>query len=339
MRSRMQTRLMVTLLALTLAMTAAGHAQAAATRVPAVQAVASISTTVADVDRSVTFYSTVLSFEKVSDQEMDLGGTMPGKPGPHARVITMKLGDESIELVQFRSGAGQSIPADSRSNDFWFQHIAIIVSDMDRAYEVLTAHKVEAASVAPQRLPSWNKNAAGIRAFYFKDPDGHPLEILEFPAGKGDAKWHRNSGKLFLGIDHTAIVVGDTEASLKFYRDLLGMRIVGESDNYGLEQERLNNVPGAHLRITSLRAEHGPGIELLEYVSPRTGRHLPKAPEITDLVHRQTVLVANNPAALATVLHAKKPAYTTDSLGLIISDPDGHELLIRAANLNSISEK
>jgi len=33
-----------------------------------------------------------------------------------------------------------------------------------------------------QRLPEWNQNAAGISAFYFKDPDEHPVEILQFPA-------------------------------------------------------------------------------------------------------------------------------------------------------------
>ena len=44
------------------------------------------------------------------------------------------------------------------------------------------------------------------------------------------------------------------------------MRVAGESENYGPEQERLNNVFGAHLRITALRAASGPGIELLEYL-------------------------------------------------------------------------
>jgi catechol 2,3-dioxygenase-like lactoylglutathione lyase family enzyme len=69
---------------------------------------------------------------------------------------------------------------------------------------------------------------------------------------------------MFLGIDHTAIVVGNTDASLSFYRDMLGLRVAGESENYGTEQEHLNNVFGAQLRITSLRAAAGPGIELLE---------------------------------------------------------------------------
>lgn len=332
MRFKSQTRSMLALLlTLVLAMGAAGRAQVtAAKRAPAIHAVATISTTVADMDRSVAFYASVLSFEKVSDRKIKQGDAAP------LRVVGMKLGDESIELLQFKGRQGQPIPPDSRSNDLWFQHIAIIVSDMDRAYSVLMENHVQAASVSPQRLPDWNKNAAGIGAFYFKDPDGHPLEILQFPEGKGDSKWHRNSGKLFLGIDHTAIVVANTDASLKFYRDLLGMRITGESENYGPEQERLNNVPGVRLRITSLRAEKGPGIELLEYLSPRSGRQLPYECGAADLVHRHTLLIANDPSALAKKLQTMltKPPYMAKDT-FTVRDPDGHELLIRAAGTNT----
>jgi catechol 2,3-dioxygenase-like lactoylglutathione lyase family enzyme len=187
----------------------------------------------------------------------------------------MRLADESVELTEYLAPRGRPAPVDSRSNDRWFQHIAIIVSDMDRAYAWLRQHKVQHASTGPQRLPDWNTKARGIQAFYFRDPDGHPLEILQFPPDKGDPRWHRPTEKLFLGIDHTAIVVGDTGASLGFYRDVLGLRVVGESENYGPEQERLNNVFGARLRITTLRAAAGPAIEFLEYLTPRDGRPMP----------------------------------------------------------------
>jgi hypothetical protein len=56
---------------------------------------------------------------------------------------------------------------------------------------------------------------------------------------------------LFLDIDPTAIVVWDTDDSVKFHRDLLGMPVAGESESYGTEQEHLNNVFGARLRITA----------------------------------------------------------------------------------------
>src|SRR5205807_3719633 len=226
-----------------------------------VDGVDAIGITVSDMDRAVDFYSKVLTFEKVSDTEVagDNYEHLEGVFGLRMRTVRMRLGDESIELVEYLTPKGRPIPVDSRSNDRWFQHIAIIVSDMDKAYAWLRQNKVEHASSAPQRLPDWNKNAGGIRAFYFKDPDEHPLEILEFPEGKGDPKWHRGPDRLFLGIDHTAIAVSDTDTSLKFYRDLLGLRVAGESENYGTEQEHLNNVFGAHLRITALRAPTGPG--------------------------------------------------------------------------------
>ena len=168
--------------------------------------------------------------------------------------------------------------------------MAIIVSDMDRAYRRLRENRVEHASSGPQRLPDWNPAAGGIEAFYFKDPDGHALEVLRFPPGKGDPRWQDSRGKLFLGIDHTAIVVADTEASLRFYRDLLGMKVAGESENHGTEQEHLNNVFGARLRITALRSASGPGIELLEYLAPRDGRAAPADLRANDLLSWRTRL-------------------------------------------------
>ncbi len=107
------------------------------------------------------------------------------------RVVRMRLGEEVVELTEYLAPRGRPIPLDSRSNDRWFRHIAIIIDDMDRAYAWLRQQRVQHASSGPQRLPDWNRNAGGIRAFYFKDPDGHVLEILQLPAGKGDPRWHR----------------------------------------------------------------------------------------------------------------------------------------------------
>jgi catechol 2,3-dioxygenase-like lactoylglutathione lyase family enzyme len=252
------------------------------------------------------------------------------------RVVRMRLGDEEIELTEYLAPRGRPAPVDSRSHDRWFQHIAIIVSDMDRAYRWLRTHKVAHASSGPQRLPDWNTSAGGIWAFYFKDPDGHPLEILQFPADKGHPKWHRPTDRLFLGVDHTAIVVADTDASLRFYQEVLGMRIAGHSENYGAEQEHLNAVFGARLRITALRAEAGPGIEFLEYLAPRDGRPMPADERANDLVHWQTTLVTRDAAATARALRAARAVMISPDLiplpdralgfarGMLVRDPDGH---------------
>ena len=119
-------------------------------------------------------------------------------------------------------------------------------------------------------IADWNKNAGGIKAFYFKDPDGHPVEILEFPADKGDPKWHRRTAASSRNRPHCDRRFRHRSKPEVLPR-LLGLGIAGESENYGTEQEHLNNVFGARLRITALRAPVGPGIELLEYLSPATG--------------------------------------------------------------------
>ncbi len=291
-------------------------------------AVDSIELTVSDVDRSVEFYSKVLSFEKVSEREASGSESehLEGVFGLHTRSVRMRLGQEFIELTEYLAPRGLPAPADARANDRWFQHIAIITSDMDRAYQRLREFKVQHASTGPQRLPDWNPNAAGIKAFYFRDPDGHFLEVLQFPAGKGRPEWHR-SGKLFLGIDHTAIVVANTDASLRFYRDLLGMKVVGESENYGTEQEHLNNVFGARLRITSLRAEAGPGVEFLEYLAPQNGRPYPADEKPNDLIHCQTRILSTAVNEAAAELRKARASFISSGVverSIVVRDPDGH---------------
>ncbi|MFN2565876.1 MAG: VOC family protein [Gemmatimonadaceae bacterium] len=310
-----------------------------------VREVAAVGMTVSDIDRALAFYSSVLSFEKVSDTTVSGAAfaRLTGIAGAAARVARMRLGDETVELTQFLVPGGRPVPADSRSNDRWFQHIAIVVSDMDRAYAALRAAGVRRVSPAPQLLPAWNPNAGGISAFYFNDPDGHVLEVIHFPPGKGLPKWQRPGQRLgqrlFLGIDHTAIVIRDTEASLAFYRDVLGMRVAGASENYGPEQERLNNVAGAHLRITALRADAGPGIEFLEYLAPTDGRPYPDDARPTDLLHWQTTVVVRDAAAAAAAIRTSGrsrissgpidlPGGLSFTRGLLARDPDGHVLQI-----------
>lgn len=308
----------------------------------AVTAVESVGMTVDDIDKAVEFYSQVLSFKKVSDVEV-LGTEyekLQGLFGVRLRVVKMQLGNELVELTEYLTPKGKPIPIDSRSNDRWFQHIAIVVRDMDKAYEHLRKFKVQHASTAPQRIPNSNKAAAGIRAFYFKDPDGHNLEIIYFPPGKGDPKWQNPTNQLFLGIDHTAIVVSNTKSSLKFYRDLLGLKLAGESMNYGTEQEHLNNVEGAKLHISGLRSPAGPGIEFLEYLTPKDGRNLPVDARANDLLHWQTTLVVKDAEASAQSLRMNQSRFISPGVvvipeqtlgfqkGFLVRDPDGHAMRV-----------
>lgn len=275
----------------------------------------------ADLDKSLAFYTKVLSFELVGICELNHASVAKlfniSDPATKAKIATLKLGEETFELMDFiEPENGQKVPEDSKSNDLWFQHIAIVVSDMDAAYKIVNASGAEHVSTMPQTLPAYITAAAVIKAFYFQDPDGHNLEVIYFPIGKGNQKWQNKKDKIFLGINHTAIGSNTTVTFFKFYRDILGLKIAG------------------------LSAMQGIGVELLDYVSPLGGRLYPKNTQANHLIHWHTIIQVENLTAIYdklilegytivsqgivpindTVLKAQK--------GLMVRDPDGHAVLL-----------
>lgn len=302
-----------------------------------------VGITVSDLDRSVKFYTKVLGFKKISETEVqgDEYEKLQGLFGIRMRIARLQLGEEFIELTDYLTSGGRSIPEDFKSNDLAFQHIAIVVSDMEKAYAQLRKFNIEHVSTGPQTLPVSIPEAAGIKAFYFHDPDKHKLELIFFPTGKGQSKWQQAKGKLFLGIDHTAIGVSNTNNSVKFYQDMLGIERKGDSWNKGNEQAHLNFIENASLHITGLRAAAGPGIEFLEYIIPGPGRAYPADSKTDDIWHWQTILITDDATKIYQQL--RSGGYTIISKELvqvkdkneklhksfIVRDADGHALLIR----------
>lgn len=127
---------------------------------------------------------------------------------------------------------------------------------------------------------------------------------------------------------------------MRFYRDVLGLEVAGASENYGTEQEHLNNVFGARLKITALRAASGPGIELLEYLAPRNGRPFPPETRSNDLIHWQTRFLGSSADDAARRLQQARSAFvSTGVVGLpdgqaeyrksiVARDPDGHAVQV-----------
>jgi catechol 2,3-dioxygenase-like lactoylglutathione lyase family enzyme len=295
--------------------------------------------TVSKLEDAIAFYEQALGFRKVSEGAVS-DDPLTGVFGARVRTARLELGSESIELDEYVAGAGQPVPADSRSNDLWFQHFAVVVSDMDQAWAHVSGFPIRAISTAPQTIPESNAAAAGIRAVKFKDPDGHPVELLWFPRGKGDPRWQQQAAGLFLGIDHSAISVGDTERSTAFWRDLIGLQVAGGSLNTGPTQEQLDNAIGAVVRITGLRPKRagGPGLEFLQYLAPAGGRSASGGTRPNDIVATRTVVEVDDVDALAQTLQARSISFISSrslalpgmpwSKALMVRDPDGHPVLL-----------
>ncbi len=305
------------------------------------KSVDAVAITVKDMVRSEKFYAEVLGFKKVADTEMQgrEAEQLTGLFGVNIRIVRMQLGDEFIELTDYLTAGGRSIPENQKSNDLSFQHIAIVVSDMEKAYAQVRKYHVEHVSTSPQTLPASIPAAAGIKAFYFHDPDNHNLELIYFPKDKGQTKWHKPADKIFLGIDHTAIGVSNTERSHHFYTTLLGIEYKGESYNKGNEQEHLNNVEGASLHITGHRAAKGIGVEFLEYLLPGPGQLYPADTRADDLWFWQTILFVDDAEAIYNKLKAEGFSFVSKTLvhqqlknkhtiSFIVKDPDGHAVKI-----------
>ena len=315
-----------------------------------------------DADACAAFFCSQLGFRRLD--AIDPGpeyAALVGLPGARLKLVRLALGRERLELLEVQELAagqrpGRPFPADSRSNDLWFQHICIVVRDLEQASagvrEAIAAGSLQPISSAPQRLPEWNTAAAKIEAFKFHTPEGHCLELLAFPPDKGEARWHNQHQAtspdpvgLFLGIDHSAIGISDTARSCRFYDELLGLRLGGDGVNHGPEQDGLDGLAGTQVRITGHRCPSGAGIECLDYRSPTGGRAMPADLGAQDRAHGQLrLLVGDHIGALEAIasrvescggqqvskgvvrLAPEQATALGFSAGLQIADPDGHRL-------------
>ena len=286
-------------------------------------------------DHLADFYEAAFGFVRIGDvtitepafaQLMDI-------PDARARVITLRLGDQEIELSDVHP-PGEKYPSDVSGRSHLFQHFAIVAFDMKTAYARLSANGGWKAisTDGPQSLPA---SSGGVTAFKFRDPEGHPLELIAFSPNTVPNKWQASAATECLGIDHSAISIADTERSVEFYARL-GLRRTGESLNFGPEQDKLDEIAGARVEVIGLAPPDcsTPHIELLCY---------------QDVDHKLALLGTNDIAATHIVLAVDDGvileelcAQNSDAvlsgpvrfnhgvLRAMLRDPDGHLLCLEA---------
>jgi catechol 2,3-dioxygenase-like lactoylglutathione lyase family enzyme len=302
-------------------------------RAQKVTSVGAICITVKELAPSLKFYTDVLQFKLIATEHFygENHEQLFGKFGIHYKIAHLQLGDEYVDLIDYLTSGGRSIPETQQSNDLAFQHIAIVVRDMDAAFKTLQKHNVEFVSTVPQTIPLTNNAAAGIKAFYFHDNDNHNLELIYFPKGKGKTKWQTPTKSIFLGIDHTAIGVSNTNNSLQYWVNNLSLEKKGESHNTGTEQAHLNFIKNAELQITGLAATAGPGVEFLQYLKPGAGKSYPADTQCDDLWNWLTKVNCTGIDALFSQLKAARVQIVSEAVvvingkkNFIARDPDGH---------------
>ena len=262
-------------------------------------AITAFRLTTAEPERLARFYEG-LGFEsgdreKIPDDEIALLGLRRG-----GTRLPLRLGEQRIDLDSF-DVLGRPYPAAPTSADLCFQHLALVTDDAAAMWaRAVALEAVPISTDGPVTLPA---SAGGVTALKFRDPEGHPLELLQFPS-ENQSSW-RGAG--LLGVDHSAISVSDAGASCRFYQ-ALGLSVQGPTLNHGPTQMALDGLPQVEVDVLPMMPRLStPHLELLAYRRPigRTAGRL----EANDLVATRTVWAADRNA--------------------LVRDPDGHLHLLR----------
>ncbi len=250
-----------------------------------------IGLNVRDLPAAIAFYEAALGFSASAIEPGD--AKLLGVRALHRTLL--RRGGQCLELTAC-DPPGAPYPEGSASNDFWFQHCALVTSDIAAAYVRLHSAAFTPVSVdGPQALPG------GIVAFKFRDPDGHPLELIQFPDGDPATA---------AGIDHSAIPVSDVARSVAFYASALGLVERARQVNTGPAQDALDGLAGVSVDVVALAPEMAaPHVELLGYRTPQ-GRPAPPG-------------LLSDIAASRLVFKAEHPTETS-----ILRDPDNHVIIV-----------
>lgn len=232
-----------------------------------VRAIAGFSRTVADLAVTEAFYCDGLGFKRVAPPEPvpNAQAEAMGLTGLQARQLRLRLGGQMVTFLTVEP-PGAPYPVDRSATDRFFQHLAIPVRDIDAAMAQLG--RVEPTPISwsgAQVLPA---SSGGVTAYKFRDPDGHPLELIFFPDGEPAERWRAAPG-LFLGIDHSAITVADLDGTLSFLTGPLGLYVAQTGLNRGAEQARLDGIDDPVVDVVALTPPApAPHVELLHYRQP-----------------------------------------------------------------------
>lgn len=260
---------------------------------------------VGDLEAAARFYRDALGFTVAREPAADAG--LADVLGVRAvRAVRLRRGGQMLELCACEP-RGAPMPRDGRSNDAWFQHCALVTDDMAGAYARLCRFAFTPISRdGPRRLPG------GIVAFKFRDPDGHPLELIAFPAP---------DPATLGGIDHSAIGVVDVAASVAFYAARLGLVEQSRQVNRGQAQDALDDLDGAVVEVVALSpAVPAPHVELLGYRHPRP--RVAPTPHPGDRLASRLVFASSPPRG------DQRVAVEPNVRLMLLHDPDGHAILI-----------
>ncbi len=141
-----------------------------------------VGLTVSDLDKSISFYRDILGLEFQGEilmvgEETD---KLFNRKNCQARIAYLNgsknIEVPPIELIQFLGNEINKVQADLFTTSI--SEVCFYTDDIDSVYEHLVENKVECLS-EPQYFDFTSQGFGRSKAFYFKDPDGIILEMMQ----------------------------------------------------------------------------------------------------------------------------------------------------------------
>jgi catechol 2,3-dioxygenase-like lactoylglutathione lyase family enzyme len=142
-----------------------------------------IALSVADIEKSVSFYHGLLGLEMVEriecPSESNLGKIV-GLPNCSAKIVKLRSGHIILELFEYLMPRGHKMSSAITQADNGFTHLGFASNDIHADYKKLKDHGVKFYSEPIEYRPNvWNA--------YFYGPDGETCELRQFTAAKSIA--------------------------------------------------------------------------------------------------------------------------------------------------------
>ena len=171
-----------------------------------------IGMTVANLRRSVEFYSTVFGLDPGMIFDITAGEATAAAldlPRHKQKVALVPAGDILLELIEFVPPRRQF---DGRQDDVGYAYVCLGVTDIDAVYERLIAKGVKINT--PPHLSEGPDPVTGSKFCIVKDPDGKNVELVEMGPGMSMDIIRRRAAERAASLDDP-IVLGLSEQTLE----------------------------------------------------------------------------------------------------------------------------
>lgn len=182
-----------------------------------------IHISVKDMDESLAFFRDCTGMKVVADQHLDTNAmqrlwNLPA--GTEARAVYLKNREQTtlLQLIEFNPRSEIMIRDGAQTWDFGLFDIAWFVKNLDKTYQYLLEKEYTFHTPPTAYKATWS--GRDVNEAILIGPNAMPIALIEKPDIEAD----------YQRIADQAQIVEDMNKTITFYRDILGLKLLGDME-------------------------------------------------------------------------------------------------------------